>query len=67
MVEVNEPQEEIVITASVVDSIAVKSTATNPGAGNSVVRELRELADMREQGFLSEEEFVAAKANILSK
>ena len=37
-----------------------------PGGGDTVVEQLKDLADLKQQGILTEEEFAAEKARILA-
>lgn len=45
---------------------ATRSTAVTPPAARSLVDDLRQLADLRDQGVLSEEEFTKAKLRLLA-
>jgi len=40
--------------------------APAPGAGGSVIDQLKELGELKEQGILTEEEFAAQKAKLLA-
>jgi hypothetical protein len=40
--------------------------AAAPAAGDSVIDQLRELGELKEQGILTEEEFAAQKAKLLA-
>jgi hypothetical protein len=64
------PQQQVVYAAPPPQQYAAPPppppAAAPPAAGNDLVAGLQELATLKDQGILSEEEFAAAKAKLIS-